>query len=138
VAAATSLNGQDENRQRARSTLSRAEADLQRLMQVVTAGADPRATAAAINDAQARKDQAIKELAEIGRDRPHLTEARVREQLASFEGIPDLLASAKPEDRKALYLALGVLLTYDPDQRTVDGEIDTGDWWGYVRVGGGT
>lgn len=77
-------------------------------------------------------------LRELDVESPDLNADDLRTLLPGLDAVPAALAVATPEERKALYNALGVSLVYDPVEKVVHAQQDLASCWGYQSVGGGT
>ena len=124
----------------ARSAAQKAIKDCdQRLNQyrrLLDEGTDPKTVASWIAEVQMDRDAAEQALAKL-KPRQTLTEADVRHMIEQVEDGVKMLSEAEPEAKNALYAALGIRLTYDPERKRVTVEAQPNSW-GLDRVGGGT
>jgi DNA invertase Pin-like site-specific DNA recombinase len=109
----------DAQREHARRRLTNAEAKLRRHQAAIEAGIDPAALIDAINQAQAERVAAHAEL--TGQPAAQeLTRQDIETMIDSIGDISATITEAEPQHLTALYDALRLQLTYDPDSHIVD------------------
>lgn len=122
----------------ARASIAAADADLQKYHRLADNGADIDTLVGWINEAVAKKKAATARLQDLQRTSSMTTAEDIEDLLSRMQDIPAVIASATPAERKALYRALGISLTYDPVDQVILAQQDLGACWGSESVGGGT
>ncbi|HEY6793284.1 MAG TPA: hypothetical protein VI248_01235 [Kineosporiaceae bacterium] len=126
-------------------TVGACDTKLDRYRAALGAGADPavvtewiaqtqaeRRTAQAALDTTKTPTQAARR---VEAARAELTEKSLRALIDKLGTIADALATADPDRKAEAYRALGMVLTYDPQSRSVRIKIDLdADRWDSVRV----
>ncbi|MFI6686775.1 recombinase family protein [Streptomyces sp. NPDC050485] len=104
----------------ARITIADCDRRIAHYRAALDRGTDPELVTRWINQTQAEKAAAQRQLNETDQaQRTVLTEDQIRELIEEIGRIPAALASAAPADKQQLYLALGLQLTYYAKERIV-------------------
>jgi site-specific DNA recombinase len=104
----------------ARITIADCDRRIAHYRAALDRGTDPELVTAWINQTQAEKAAAQRQLNETDKaQRAVLTRAQIHELVTQLGNIPSALAAAAPEDVRALYEALGLKLTYYAKERVV-------------------
>jgi len=94
-----------------------AERRLRRYQDAIAAGVDPAALIEPMNQAQADRAAAQAEIDSTRSSGPVLDDARLRAMIASLGDLAATLTEAKPPALGRLYGALGIAISYSPEQR---------------------
>jgi hypothetical protein len=113
----------DARRVEAQKKVDQCDSRLARYREALEAGTDPKTVAGWIADVQARKAEALSALASV-HDRRPLSVTEIRDLVASVGGMAGALAKATAEEKRDLYQALGLSLTYQPANTAVRAEVN--------------
>ena len=91
-----------------------------------------------ITETETRRDAAELRLQRLNTDRG-MTAEEIRGGVERMQGIAAILDSASPDDRKRVYEAAQLTITYDHENRRAKLSVaPEPEPWSYERVGGGT
>jgi site-specific DNA recombinase len=136
----------DAQAERARQVLRECDAKLARYRAALDAGGDPAAIAEWTNEVKAQKIKAQAQLRAAPRRRTAPSRADIKALITGLGDLTKSISGATPQEKTAVYHALGIQGTYHPAKRRVRVEANldphladaASPRWEMVRVRGGT
>jgi len=112
--------------------LAECDRELAQYRAALAAGADPIVVTKWINETQAKRERAERQLRDP-RSRPagrYMTADEINELLERLGDVGQAIRTAEPEHKAALYRDLGLILIFSPDAQTVyvRADLDKGRW----------